>query len=271
MNSSIENTYPYYSYIPSCIAANSLALIIYILLIIWFIQSLYVKCNPRPIIIFIYVSHLVTFIELIFRGTLHIDILNTKVFYRITSSLISISPRLILLANYHCLIELRGKTRRRILDRTTDIMLPFGAISAAILLIIGNQFAFNSNRFHLSFALRQISAGLVLGLCLFFYIVWHFSVSHSRRLYILLLLTISSICVLIEAIYVQLMSIPSFFIILSKNELWYYLFHVIPVFVGLTTWSIFHPSRLLPPPENQVQHDQSGKELLPPLPSSLVD
>jgi hypothetical protein len=258
--------YPFYSYIPSRFSANAFAIIVYISLVVWFAQSFYVRCRPRLLTIFVFVSHLTTFIELILRGTISIDVLNTRIFYRLAGILLSISPRLLLLANYHCLVELRGKKPRRTLDRVIDILLPCGAITAGVLLIIANQLSFNPNRIHLSFRFRQASAGLVLCLAIFFYFVWYLAVSHARRLYVLPLLAISSICVLIEAIYTQAISIPSLFFILNKNEIWFYGSHLIPIVLAHISWSIFHPWRLLPPPEQHVPHDETGKELLPPPP-----
>jgi hypothetical protein len=263
-----ESNYPFYSYIPSRYAAGILSIIVYISTVLWFAQSMYVQCRPRLLAIFLFLSHLTTFIGLVLRATLNIDILNTRTLYSITAPLLNLSPRFLLLANYHCLVELRGKQPRRILDRVIEIILPFGAITAAVLLGTANQFSFNPNRLDLSFRLRQISAGLILGLALFFYVVWHFAVSHARRLYVLPLLAVSSSCVLIEAIYIQILSIPSLFSAQNQNEVWFYAFHLVPIVFTLITWSIFHPWRLLPPPEIAVPHDETGKELLPP-PSSV--
>jgi len=261
-----ETNYPFYSYIPSSLGASIFAIIVYISLIAWLAQSLYGKCRPTLLSIFIFVSHFTTFIELVLRATLSIDVLNTQVLYKVTGVLLSISPRALLLANYHCLIELRGKKPRRILDRVIDILLPVGAITSAVLLIIANQFLFNPNRLYLNFRLRQASAGLVLSLAILFYVVWYLAVSSARRLYVLPLLLVSSICVLIEAIYIQVISISSLFFPLNQSELWFYVCHLIPIVLALITWSIFHPWRLLPPPEPEVPHDQTGKELLAPPP-----
>jgi hypothetical protein len=261
-----ETTYPFYSYIPSKFSANISAVIVYISLIAWFVQSLYVKCRPPLLDILVFASHLTTFIELVLRGTLSIDTLNTKQFYGIISALLAISPRLLLLANYHCLIELRGKKPRGILDRIIGILLPVGAITAAVLFIFANQLSFKPNRLHLSFRLRQASAGLVLVLAIFFYVVWYLVVSPARRLYVLPLLAISSIAVLIEAIYIQALSFPTLFFELNRSEFWFYAAHLIPIVLAQIAWTIFHPSRLLPPPERNVPHDETGKELLPPPP-----
>ena len=259
-----ETNYPFYSYIPSRFCASIFAILLYTSLIIWFIQSLYVKCRPPLLAIFIFLSHLTTFIELVLRGTVYINILNTKTFYRICAPMLSIPPRFLLLANYHCLVELRGKNPRRILDRIIDITVPIGALIGDILLSIGNELSFSSNHRYLSFRFRQGSAGFILGLSILFYIVWYLSVSHTRRLYIVPLLGVSSTCVLIEAIYIQTISFPSLFFLLNQNEYWFYGGHLIPIVIALITWSIFHPRRVLPPPERDVPHDETGKELLPP-------
>jgi len=259
--------YPFYSYIPSRFSANIFAIIVYVSLVVWFTQSFYVRCRPRLLTIFVFASHLTTFIELVLRGTISIDVLNTQILYRVTGILLSISPRFLLLANYHCLVELRGKKPRRTLDRVIDILLPVGAITSAVFLIIANQISFNPNRIYLSFRFRQASAGLVIFLAIIFYLVWYLAVPSARRLYVLPLLAVSSICVLIEAIYTQAISMPSLFFTLNKNELWFYGSHLIPIVFAHIAWSIFHPWRLLPPPEQNVPHDETGKELLPPPPS----
>jgi phage shock protein PspC (stress-responsive transcriptional regulator) len=261
-----ETTYPFYSYIPSRFAAGAFAVFVYVSLFGWIIQSLHVKCRPVFLFIFIFITHISTFIELVLRGTVSIDVLNTKTLYRVTAPLLSMPPRLLLFANYHYLVELRGKKPRGILDRLIDIVVPIGAITADILLGIANEFSFNPNRFYLSFRLRQVSAGFVLGLAILFYIIWYLAVPSARRSYVLQLLAVSSICVLIEAIYVQLISIPTLFFALNQSEFWFYTGHVIPIAIALITWSIFHPQRLLPPSEQDVLHDETGKELLPPPP-----
>jgi len=115
----------------------------------------------------------------------------------------------------------------------------------------------------LSFRLRQVSAGFVLGLTILFYIIWYLAVPHARRLYVLPLLFVSSTCVLIEAIYIQAISIPKLFSLLTQSEFWFYAGHLVPIVLALITWTMFHPSRLLPPPERDVSHDETGKELLP--------
>jgi len=198
-----ESNYPFYSYIPSRYAAGILGIIVYISTVLWFAQSMYVQCRPRVLAIFLFLSHLTTFIELVLRATLNINILNTRTLYSITAPLLNLSPRFLLLANYHCLVELRGKKPRRTLDRVIDILLPVGAITSAVFLIIANQISFNPNRIYLSFRFRQASAGLVIFLAIIFYLVWYLAVPSARRLYVLPLLAVSSICVLIEAIYTQ--------------------------------------------------------------------
>jgi phage shock protein PspC (stress-responsive transcriptional regulator) len=263
MMNSTDTNYPYYSYIPARLIAGVFAGIVLISLIAWFVQSLRVKCRPPPLSIFLFVIHLATFIELVLRATLNVNVLSTLMLYRITAPLLSVPPRMLLFANYHCLVELRGKKPRGIVDRVIDICVPVGAITADVLLGIANELSFKPNYVSLSFRLRQASAGLVLVLAVSFYVVWYLAVPHARRRYILSLLAVSSICVLIEAIYVQAISIPSIFFALSQNEVWFYIGHVIPIVFACIIWSIFHPSRSLPPPQPAVPHDETGKELLP--------
>jgi hypothetical protein len=57
---------------------------------------------------------------------------------------------------------------------------------------------------------------------------------------------------------------------LNRNEFWFYIGHLIPIVLAQISWTIFHPSRLLPPPERNIPHDETGKELLPPPPPPSV-
>jgi dolichol kinase len=68
---------------------------------------------------------------------------------------------------------------------------------------------------------------------------------------------------LIEAIYVQAISIPTLFVALNQSEFWFYAGHLIPIVLALITWTAFHPWRLLPPLERDVPHVETDKELFP--------
>ncbi|UJR24022.1 hypothetical protein I4U23_026987 [Adineta vaga] len=261
-----ETKYPFYSYMPSRFITGGFAVFVCLSLVGWLVQSLRVKCRPPMLAIFLFMSHLATFIDLVLRTTVSIDALNTKTLYRVTAPMMSIPPRMLLFANYHCLVELRGKKPHRPIDRIIDIVVPLGGITADILLGIANELSFKTNYLHLSFHLRQASAGFVLCLALLFYVVWYLAVPHARRHYVLPLLAVSSICVLIEAIYTQIISIPALFFALNQSEFWYYVGHLIPIVIALITWTLFHPARLLPPPERDVPHDENKKELLPSSP-----
>jgi hypothetical protein len=263
MVNSTETIYPFYSYNPSCVAAIGFATILYVSLVTWLVQSLYVKFQPRSLSLFLCVVYLFTFVELILRAILSNDVRNTKVVYTVTSTFWNLPPRMLLLANYTFLVELRGKKSREVFDRVVHIIVPLGAITADIFLLIANELSFERNHFDLSFHLRQASAGLILSLAIFFYVVWYFSVPHARVLHVLLLLAVSSTCVLIQAIYVLTNSIPSLFIKLDQSEVYFYSGHLIPIVLASVTWSIFHPSRLLSTPQSAVPYDETGKEILP--------
>ncbi|CAF1242126.1 unnamed protein product [Adineta steineri] len=86
-----ETKYPFYSYTPSRYAAGTCATIVYISSIAWLAQSLYIKCRPFPLFLFVFAAYLTTFIELILRATLNINILNTKILYKMTAPLLKIS------------------------------------------------------------------------------------------------------------------------------------------------------------------------------------
>ncbi|CAF0966772.1 unnamed protein product [Adineta ricciae] len=266
---SINSTQITSSYIPSRYAASIFATIVYISLIAWFIQTLHFKYRPYILSLFIFLSHLITFVELILRATVNIDTLNTKIYRQITSALCSLSPRLLLLANYRCLVDLRGKKPSEILDRLMDVVIPLNVLNMDSLLCLADDFSFAQKHQKLSIYFRQASNGFSFSLALLFYIFWYLAVSRVRRLYVLPLVTVSSICVSIETGYTFLISIPHVFSFLTQNEFYYYVCHVIPMFVALVTWSIFHPWRFLPPSEANVPRDASGNELLAPPPPSF--
>lgn len=262
-----ETNYPFFTYVPSSFAAGVFGVLVYVSLIGWFIQSLKVNCRPAMLGFFLFGAHLTTFIDLVLRGTLPMTTYNTSGLYKVTAPMLSIPPRFLLFANYHCLVELRGKKPHRTIDRVIDIIVPLAGISADILLAVGNELSFKPKYLNLSFKFRQASAGFVLGLALLFYIVWYLAVPHARRLYVLPLLAVSSGAVLIESIYVLLTSIIPWFFALNQNEFWYYAGHLVPIVIALLTWTMFHPSRVLPPKETETQHDETGKELLPSPPA----
>ncbi|CAF1213385.1 unnamed protein product [Adineta steineri] len=249
-----ETKYPFYSYTPSRYAAGTCATIVYISSIAWLAQSLYIKCRPFPLFLFVFAAYLTTFIELILRATLNINILNTKILYKMTAPLLSLSSRFLLLANYYCLIELRGKKPRDMFDRVIGIVVPITAVTADLLFAFANELSFQPNYHYLSFQFRQIPAGFILGLALFFYIIRCLSIPNIHHPYILPLLTISSTCVLIDAIYIQAMSIPTLFIALTQSELWFYICHLVPIVISLIMWSVFHPWRLLISSKQDNQH-----------------
>ena len=257
-----EINYPFYSYAPLHYVANVFAILVYISIIAWFIQSLNIQCRPPVMVILIFTSHVALNIELVLRGIYDVSVLNTKSFYRVTAPMLSIPPRLLLLAHYRYLVELRGKKARGIFDRVINIIVLIVVITADVLHVFANELAFKSNYIHLSFRLRQASAGLILALALLYYVVWYFATANTHRSYILTLLGITSTCVLIEAIYVQLISIPKYFFILNQNEVWFYLGHLIPIVIALVTWTIFHPWRLLLLPKRYTGSHETRKVLI---------
>ena len=149
---------------------------------------------------------------------------------------------MLLFANYAFFVELRRKSRE-IFDRVVHIIVPLGAIAADLFLLIANRTVVEPNHFDLSFHLRQASAGLILLVLVYtYYAVWYFSVPHARVLHVLLLLAVSSTCVLIQAIYVQTSSVPSLFIELDQSEVYFYSGHIVPLFllVSLGHYFIHH-------------------------------
>lgn len=239
MNFSI-GIYPYFSYTPSTYLAAFFAGLVYLSLILWFVKSLRSSCRPRIIAVLIFLSHFLTFSELVLRATLTLEERNTKTLYRVTASFISTSSQLLLASNFQCLIEMRGKIKRRPIDIVSGILVPIGLIGAAVLLSIGKNFSFIPERWLISFRLRQISVGIILLYIILFFVFWHYNVINVYRRFIKPLLIITSICLFVDAIYVLATSIPSLFSPLNENELWFYLGHLLPAFIALLSWSILY-------------------------------
>ena len=229
----------------------------------WFIQSLMIKSRPKLLIIFLFLSHLIVFSELIVRATVDLNSTNRKTVFRITSTLTNVSPRLLLFANFFCLALLREKNSPKTFDRFIDVFLPIAATIADIILSIANEFSLQWKSIDLTFHLRQVSASILIFLALFFFFVWYHSVDPSRRHYFRTLLSISGICVLIEAVYIGMLSLPSTYVFLSTREPYFYIGHLIPITFALVTWTLFHPARSLPlPSKTSLPTDQAETELL---------
>ncbi|CAF1308810.1 unnamed protein product [Adineta ricciae] len=227
----IDDSFP--SYISSRYAAGIVAIIVYISLIAWFIHALYSKCHPRYFVMFILLSHLITFIELILRATLTNEYI--QIYPQITKLLSILPPRFLLLSNYSYLAELR-KSHVAFAQFIVLTIILFTDIFLHVINELSSQ----------SDYLRQASAVLVFFLSLLFFLLWYWQSSHLSRFYTVPLLPVSSMCVLIEAIYVQMTLKPFLLDILVQNELYFYLGHSFPLVVALCTWSMYHPWRVSP-------------------------
>ncbi|CAF1066260.1 unnamed protein product [Rotaria sordida] len=98
--------YPYFSYNPEVHVAAVFAGLVYLSLLLWFIQSL---C------------------ELILRATLTLEERNTKKLYRITATLLTISSQTLLASSFQCLVEMRGNMKRRTIDIVAAIIVPIAS------------------------------------------------------------------------------------------------------------------------------------------------
>ena len=258
-----QDNYPYIAYVPLRFGALLFSIVVYLSLIGWFIQSLMLKSRPKLLIFFLLLSHIIVFSELIVRATVDLHSTNRKTMFRIAGALTTVSPRLLLFANYHCLTLLRDKKPLKVFDRFIDIIIPITAMSADIFLNIANELSLKWKYIPLTFIFRQLSASIIIFLGLFFFFVWYFSVDLSRRHYFRILLSISGVCVLIEGIYVGLLSFSFVYAHLNTNEFYFYIGHLVPVTFALVTWTLFHPARNLPLPSNvSLPNDQTEHELL---------
>ena len=261
MNLTIS-TYPYFSYTPSAYVASIFSVLVYVSLLLWFLQSLHFRCRPCIVSILIFVSHFFTFVELVLRATLTNEKRNTKQFYKMTTSFLTISSQVVLASCFQCLMEMRGNVKSRPIDRIILIIVPIGLIGAGILLSVATNLSFSSERILLSFRLRQISIGIIFVYIIFFAFLWRSSTSNTRRRFVQPLLTITTICLIIEASYILVASIPFLFDPLNRSEVWFYIGHLIPIFIALLTWSLLYWWKIPATTDKTTDKCKNNKDIL---------
>ncbi|UJR08650.1 hypothetical protein I4U23_012909 [Adineta vaga] len=238
------SNYPYPAYEPNKIAAGILAGVIGISLIGWIAQT---NCKPRRLIILLILSHLTIFVELVLRAALPSSTRTTRAAFTATSVLLAVGQRTIILANYDFLTHvgnLKSSFSRCIIIGSVLI-----ALVSAILMIPAGMLSYNSDTIDRSFRLRQVSAAIVLAMTILFYPIWFATKTwKDMKKQAIILLIISSICCMIVAIYLQITSIPDYYVDANKDEYWFYIFQFTPIAIALLTWTILHPRRSLAPP-----------------------
>ncbi|CAF3684084.1 unnamed protein product [Rotaria sp. Silwood1] len=233
--------YPYFSYNPSAHIAAVFAVFVYLSLI---------------------------FCELILRATLTLEERNTKKLYRITATFLTISSQVLLASSFQCLVEMRGNMKSRPIDIVAAIIVPIGLIGSAVFLSVAKNFSFNPERLQLSFRLRQISVGIFFLYVILFFVFWHINITNFRRPYIKPLLIITCICLLFDATYVLATAIPSLFLSVSANEVWFYVGHLLPIFIALVSWSVLYWRKIPSRSDNINDKRENAKETLLPASTS---
>ena len=245
------SNYPYSAYESSKPVAGVLAALVGISLVAWLVQSIKAKFQPVRLNILPLVSHLTIFIELILRAALPVAARNSRPAFTVTSMLLAVGLRLIILANYEFLIRALGE-KHKFFSAIFIVAFPCTIISG-ILLTAAGLLSFDSSTIDTSFQLRQASAAIILCLTALFYPVWILmkqvkGTNDARNQMTkqgIALLTISSISCLGVAIFLVVTSIPDNYVSANQQELWFYIFQLTPILVALFTWTILHPSRTL--------------------------
>lgn len=257
------STYPYPSYEPSKPAAGVLAAVVGVSLIAWIVQSVLAKFQPIRMSILLLLSHLTIFVELILRAALPPETRNSRAAFTTTSVLLAVGFRVIIMSNYDFLIRVLGEKEK--LSRGILIGTYLCVIASAVLMIPAGALSYDSDRVSASFRLRQASAALILIMTVVFYPVWALTKTFKKMTKMaVILLIISSICCLIEALYLVISSVQEYYIATSKEELWFYIFQLTPTVLAEITWNVLHPKRSLQlVDEKQSENPQPVEEKKP--------
>ncbi|CAF0947174.1 unnamed protein product [Adineta ricciae] len=235
------SNYPYATYEPNQIAAGILAGVIGISLIGWLAQA---TRKFRRLIILLTISHVTIFIELVLRAALSSSERKSRASFTATSVLLAVGQRTIILANYDYIVRV-GEVKPAI-TRCVIIGPILIALTSAALMIPAGMLSYNKSTIPQSFALRQASAAIVLGLTILFYPIWFaLKTWKDMKKQSIIRLLISSIACLSVAIYLQITSVPDYYITTSHEEYWFYIFQFTPMAIALLTWTFLHPRRSL--------------------------
>jgi cytochrome bd-type quinol oxidase subunit 2 len=238
--------YPYPTYESNKSAAIVFATLIGISLIAWIVQSIQAHFQPRRPSILILIAHLTIFVELVLRAALSTDIRNSRAAFTVSTILCAVGQRIIIVANNVFLTQVGDPKPRR--SRLIIIGSIFGVASSGILLGLAGAFSHKSNKIEQSFQLRQASAAIVLCMTIFFYPLW-FATKTVKDMtkQAIVLLIICSVASLMVAIFLQVTSVPDYYVATNAQEFWFYIFQITPIAIALFTWTILHPKRSILP------------------------
>ncbi|CAF1300147.1 unnamed protein product [Rotaria sordida] len=240
------SNYPYPTYESNRAAAGALAVLIGISLIAWIVQSIQIRFKPRRPIILMLISHLTIVIHLILRAAFSTERRNSRVGFTVITVLLAVGLRTIILANYDFLTQV-DKLKTWI-SRTIIIGSMVTVIGSAVLMAPAGTLSYDSDTIERSFALRQASSGIILGLTILFYPIW-FAIKITKHMtkQAIILLIISSIACLIVSIFLVITSVPQYYVDSNDREFWFYVFQLTPIAIAQFTWTILHPKRTLKP------------------------
>jgi hypothetical protein len=206
--------------------------------------------------ILLIIAHLTIFIELVLRAALSTDTRDSKAVFTVTTVLLAVGQRMIILANYAYLTQ-TGNLKPCV-SRCIIIGSIVGAVGSAIIMAPAGTLSYNIDTLDQSFRLRQASAAIILCVTVLFYPIWFMTkTAKDMKKQAIILLLISSINCLIIAIYLLITSIPDYYVVTNEKELWFYIFQFTPTAIALFTWTILHPKRSLAPVVQQ--ENENGK------------
>ena len=253
-----RTSYPYPTYQPDKITAIILASLVGISLLAWIIQSVQTRFQPRRLIILLLIAHLTIFIELILRVVFCSKTRQSKGAFIISTILLAVCQRLILVANNVFLIQANDPNSHR--SRVILIVSILTVAISGMLLGLASAFSNKIRTINASLRLRQVASMMILIKAIVFYPLWFITrTEKSTSRFAILLLSISSIGSLIVAIFLLITSFPSYSQAVNEDEAWFYYFQLIPLAFILCTWSILHPKRSLiitiPPPKETLMEE----------------
>lgn len=246
------SNYPLSTYDPSKPAAGVLAAVTFVSLIAWLSQSIYIKFKPIRLNILILISHITIFIHLVLRAALSPESQRTRVSFTVLSVFLAVGFRTVILSNYDYLVRVLGDKHK--VSRAILIITFLFVMTSAILTAPAGSMSFDSDTIPQSFRLRRAAAALVLILTVCFYPTWFLTLKLKKNQkdgpppmtkLAIILLVISSTCCLIISIYQVITSVDEYYIAVSHEEFWFYIFNMSPILLALYTWTTLHPLRSL--------------------------
>jgi hypothetical protein len=249
--------YPYPTYASDKPIAIVAASVVGISLVAWIVQSIQAHFRPPRPMILILIAHLGIFIELVLRAALSPDIRKSRPSFTASTILCAMGQRIIIVSN-NVFLTLVGEPKPR-RARLILLLSLLGAIGSGVLLGLSGAFSHKSETIDRSFRLRQTAAAIVLCMTVLFYPLWFVTkTAKDMTKQAIILLVISSVASLVVAIFLQVTSVPKYYVETNAEEFWFYIFQLTPLTIALLTWTMLHPKRSLvsiPEPKENLMED----------------